>query len=202
LENEISEKNQESNSTPWTSTDNNLVADFITFIRAEVGHKCKKCATRPDNFVESLIYDYLAYKNYLLPDGIDFLMFVGFSPNKKIDKFGNTVLHVLANNEMFMAYNDSAVPVAKLLIEKGFHFNRTNNKGKTVLELVQNFPDSALYHYLNQTMNPSASMQSLKFLSARAVSQADFDLVARSNGTAIPIELIDFIKCKGKVKVD
>jgi ankyrin repeat protein len=178
-----------------------LVVDFITFIREEVGHKCKKCATGPsENFVISFLHLFYSYNNYLL-SGIDLLLFAGFNPNKKIDQFGNTSLHVIAKRRT-LASHDSAVPVAKLLIEKGFHLNRTNNKGETVFELAKNFPNSALYQYLNQTINPSTSMKSLKFLSARAVSQADFDLVSRTNGTAIPIQLTDFIKCKGKVKLD
>jgi hypothetical protein len=197
LEYEANKRNQESNSIPWTSTDNTLVADFINLIREEVGHACKECATRQsDNFVNSFLNS--VPSNYLLP-GIDLLMFAGFNPNKKIDKFGDTVLHSILKRRL--AFFDSAVPVAKLLIEKGFHFNQTNNRGETVLDLAKNFPNSALYRYLNQTMNPLMSNQSLKFLSAQAVSQADFDLVTRSNCTAIPIQLIDLIKCKGKVKV-
>ena len=180
LENEIRERNQESNFTPWTSPDNNLVVDFNTFIREEVGHKCKICATRPENFVKYFLYYIEPFSNYLLL-GIDYLLMSGdFNPNKKIDEFGNTILHVIAKRSK-LAFHVSAVPVAQLLIEKRFHVSRTNNKGETVLELLaKNFPDSALYRYLNQTINPSTSIKSLKFLSVLAMSQADFDLVTRS----------------------
>jgi hypothetical protein len=154
---EFLENEDKSHSSPWTGTDHSLVSDFIAFIREEVGRKCEQCATCPDNFVNYFLHRREPFNN-LLVLSINFLLkSAGFNPNKEIDEFGNTVLHIIIKRSK-LAPHRSAVPVAQLLIENGFYFNRTNNEGETVLELVQNFPDSALFHYLNKIMNPSASI--------------------------------------------
>ena len=200
---EATAKNRGPNETHWSNADSTLVNDFISFLRDEVSHRCKACSERPSQRFVNCFVTNIYSPNYLLA-GIDLMLFVGANPNEAIDESGNTLLHVIAKNIRLVNLN-SAVPIAKLLIKKGFNVNRVNNQNQIVLQLVSRYRLRPALRQFLLTKNPRFQVQSLKCLSAMAVSQEDFDVISTSHASTdrcaseIPLKLVEFIERNGKI---